>query len=87
MADVKILPFDYVSYSDAIYHYISELAKVVEQQKVAVDIDRIRTANAELKTTAQKLNAETADLVVIGANSHGIISRYSHLGYHEGIGG
>ncbi len=62
MADAKILPFDYVSYSEAIDHYIDGLAKVVEKQNVALDINKIRAANAELKTTAQKLNVETARL-------------------------
>lgn len=66
IADAKVLPFDYVSYSNTIDSYINGLAKVFEQQKVALNLDKIRSANAELKTNAIKLNAEIAKITTIG---------------------
>ncbi|WP_407887946.1 transferrin receptor-like dimerization domain-containing protein [Scytonema sp. NUACC26] len=60
MANARLLPFDYASYSEAIDSYIDGLSSVAQQQGVAVDIDRIRAANSQLKTTARQLNAETA---------------------------
>ncbi|WP_414586579.1 transferrin receptor-like dimerization domain-containing protein [Scytonema sp. PCC 10023] len=69
MADARVLPFDYASYSEAIDRYIDELSEVAQKHSVALDIDRIRAANIELRTTAQKLNAETAQIATMSDRS------------------
>lgn len=64
MADARVLPFDYASYSETIDRYIDGLQEVAKQQAVAdvVDLGKIRDANARLKTTANSLNEAIARL-------------------------